>query len=324
MPTVLLEHQLEMLDLAESRSLLFGTEDTGYLTLTPPKWTGGDGRDGDTDRAQEDGRYFGRDLRGGATLGFEIGVLTDQLSIGTSEPYRSNVDYIAALNDWWDDEDFRSKPWQLAVLRYCVAGRTWRVYGRPRRFDDAPTILQQRGYTPVVCDFGVIDSSVYADVPDSLTIPLVALPDGGLIAPLEAPLTTTLSTVGDGAVTIGGSKSTWPWVTFNGPSTNPKVTIVGGGPLDNTGQPRDLVVGLNTEILDGMSVTVDPRPWSRGVYRNDGASYAGYLSPDTPVLRELKVRPNKTGESYQVIYSGTDATGTSSAIVNWRTARSKP
>lgn len=309
MPAVLSEHQLEISDANdETRALVFGTESTGFLTLKPPAWASGDARDGDVARPQEDGRYFGRDLRGGASVGFEIGVLTDLKSIGTTNPYRSNVDYLDALQSWWDDEDLRTRPWDLAVLRTCVAGQTWRAYGRPRRFDAASDRLTQSGYTPVVCDFAVIDNCVYADDYDQVNVPLVGMPDGGLIAPLAAPLTTTLATQAERTAVIAGSRSTWPWVTFVGPVTNPQAQI---GPL---------VVGLATSIPDGMSVTVDPRPWSRGVTRDDGANYAGFLSPATPVLRELKLPRG----SHQVIYSGIDATGTSECIVYWRNARSRP
>jgi hypothetical protein len=309
MPAVLREHQLELLDANdETRALLFGTEDTGYLTLTPPAWASGEAQDGDVNRSQEDGRYFGRDLRGGASVGFEIGVITDLLSIGAGDAYRSNVDYVDALQSWWDDEQLRLRPWDLAVLRSCVAGQTWRAYGRPRRFDPVVGKLVQQGYTPVVCDFAVIDNRVYADQVESVDVPLVSLPDGGLIAPLAAPLTTTDTAEEERVAVIGGSKATWPWVEFRGPVLNPKVQI---GPL---------TVGLATSIPGGMSVTVDPRPWSRGVTRNDGANYAGYLSYDTPVLRELTIRKG----TYPVVYSGIDATGTSQCVVYWRNARSRP
>lgn len=313
MPAVLSEHQLELLDANdETHALLFGTQDTGYLTLTPPAWASGDSRDGDVDRPQEDGRYFGRDLRGGASVGFEIGVLTDARSIGTSNPYLSNVDYLDALQSWWDDEALRTRPWDLAVLRTCVAGQTWRAYGRPRRFDAASGKLTQSGYTPVVCDFAVIDNRVYADEAESLTIPLVAPSESGFEAPVESPITTTPETSNDDTIVVGGSRPTWVWVEFQGPILNPKVTIGG------------LTYGLAASIPDDMTVTLDPRPWSRGVTREDGANYAGYLTPDTPVLRELLLRPNKAGESYNVSFSGVDATGTSSCTVYWRNARSRP
>jgi hypothetical protein len=309
MPSELLEHQLEILDANdETRALLFGTEGTGYLTLAPPAWVAGDTRAGDVDRPQEDGRYFGRDLRSGASVNLEIGVITDHLATPDSNAYRTNVDHLDTLQSWWDDERLRQRPWDLAVLRQCVAGRTSRAYGRPRRYDEAAGRLQQQGYTPVVCDFAVIDNRVYDDAAEQVNVPLVNLPEGGLITPLVAPLTTTGVTTGERVAVIGGSRATWPWVEFRGPVLNPKVQI---GPL---------TIGLAASIPDEMSVTVDPRPWSRGVTRNDGANYAGYLSHETPVLRELTIRPG----TYPVVYSGTDATGTSECVVYWRGARSRP
>lgn len=310
MPAVLSEHQHELLDGAdETRSLVFGTESTGFLTLSPPKWTSGDSRDGDVERPTEDGIYFGRDLRGGMTVGFEIGVLTDHLATADADAYRTNVDYLDELRSWWDDEDLRDKPWKYAVLRSCVAGRIWRGYGRPRRFDEAPTVLQQRGYTPVVCDFAMVDNNVYADVAQQVTVPLVVVPTGGgLLEPLVEPLNLTENTSGVRTTTIGGKRQTWAWVTFNGPVENPRIQI------------GDLVIGLTASIPDGLSVTVDPRPWSRGATRNDGANYAAYLSYETPVLREARVRPG----DHELVYSGIDATGTSTCVVSWREARGRP
>lgn len=310
MPAILSEHQHELIDGAdESRSIVFGTQSTGFMTLSPPTWTGGDSRDGDVDRPSEDGRYFGRDLRGALTVGFEIAVLTDHLATADSDAYRTNVDYLDELRSWWDDEDLRDKPWKYAVLRSCVAGRTWITYGRPRRYDESPTMLQQRGYTAVVCDFAGIDNNVYADVVQQQVVPLVVVPTGGgLLEPLVEPLNLTENAAGKRITSIGGRRPTWAWVQFNGPVDKPRVQI------------GDLVIGLNSSIPAGLSVTVDPRPWSRGVYRNDGANYANALSFETPVLRQAKVRPG----DYEAVYSGIDATGTSTCVVSWREARGRP
>jgi hypothetical protein len=322
MPTVLREHQVELLDAnRESRSLLFGTEDTGYLNLKPPAWSSGDPRDDDVDRPHEDGRLFGIDLRGGASIGFEIGVLTDARSIGTSDAYTSNDDYLDALQSWWDDEDLRLHPEDLAVLRTCVAGRTWRAYGRPRRFDAVEGVLKQQGYTPVVCDFDVVDNRVYSDIIQSQPMQLVVPPDGGIVEPLTAPITATMSSVNHDTFTIGGSRSTWPWIQFVGPVLNPQVVLEYLGP--QTPDPvrfPPLTIGLTASIPDDMTITVDPRPWSRGVLREDGANYAGSLSVATSILREMRLRPGQ----YRATFSGTDATGTSQCNINWRLARSRP
>lgn len=313
MPALLREHQLELLNANdETQALLFGTEDTGYLTLKPPLWRAGDTRDGDVDRPNEDGRYFGPDRRGGASVGFEIGVLTDRYSVDADDPYEANVDYVDALQSWWDDEDLRTNPWDLAVLRTCVAGRVWRAYGRPRRFDAVPDRLQQQGYTPVICDFDVADNRVYADEEQSMDLSLVIPPTGGLVAPLVAPLTGTGETEGQKNLVITGSRATWLCVDFHGPVSNPSVEIV----IGNT----KLVIGLATSIPDGLTVTFDPRPWSRGVTRGDGANYAGYISVATGLLSEMRIRKG----TYPVTYRGTDATGTSSATLRWRPARSRP
>lgn len=322
MPTELLEHQLELLDINdETRALLFGTEDTGYLTLVPPAWKSGDARDDDLDRPHEDGRYFGRDRRGAGSVGFEIGVLTDRLTVGAATAYERDSDYTDELLTWWDDEDFRTNPSDLTILRACVAGRTWRAYGRPRRFDAVKSRLAQLGYTPVVCDYAIIDNRLYADTPETLSIPLVTPPDGGFTAPFTTPLTTTEVSSNEDEIVIGGKKRTWAWIEFQagtGDLLNPQVILTR---TEETGPPTPPVtIGLTGSIPAGLRVTVDPRPWSRGATRQDGANYAGMLSVATPVLREMLMRPGR----YNVALSGTDATGTSSCTINWRTARSLP
>jgi hypothetical protein len=309
-PTLLREHQHEILTADETRSLVFGTEDTGYLTLTRPVWAGSETRLGDVERSQEDGVMFGRDFQGPKTVSFEMGVLTDRLTTDDADAHRQNLDYMNTLEGWWRDERLRARPWDYACLRSCEAGQTWRAYGRPRRYEEIAGPLTTRGYTPVMADFGLVDNRVYADVEDELTVGLFQPPDGGLVAPLVEPITMTgeSSSTDDGAIDVAGTRSTWIGATFYGPVLNPRV-VVGG-----------MTIGLNTSIPDGMNVTVDPRPWARGVFRDDGASLAGTISAATPQMKNLLLYPGR----HEVVYSGTDATGTSQCRVFWRSARSRP
>ena len=45
MPAVLREHQFELLDVDDTFSFVFGTEDTGFLTTTYPTITAADARE---------------------------------------------------------------------------------------------------------------------------------------------------------------------------------------------------------------------------------------------------------------------------------------
>jgi hypothetical protein len=313
MPTaVLREHQYEILSGDETRSLVFGTEDTGYLTLTRPKWNKADMRVGDVEASQEDGIQFGRDFSAPKSVTFEMGVLTDARNAlvpvgGTA--HSTNLDYLNAVETWWTDRRLRTNPWDYAVLRCCEDGSTYRAYGRPRRYEEMAGNFTKLGYTPVMADFQLLDDRVYTDVVSSASATLQQADEGGLMEPLMEPLSTVGETTGKSFIEVGGSRETWVWVEFTGPVTNPRATI------------GDLEVGLNATIpSDTVTVTIDPRPWSRGVLRNDGASLAGATTSATPQMKELLVWPGR----HEVTYTGSDVTGTSVCRVFWRSARSRP
>lgn len=302
------EHQYELATLDGSEAVVFGTQDTGYLTLTRPQTEAGDMRTGDRDRPQEDGRVFGRDWKGAKTLVFEIGVLTDRLS-GSNGVYRTNLDYLDALEVLWDDDQWREDPSAMAVLRSCQAGQTWRAYGRPRRFEAVEDIRTQQGYSTVLADFPMIDNQWYSDVEHSVDIMIGAPSEGGMSAPMTAPLATVAVTGGVGAVNIGGSTATWPVVTFYGPITKPRLTVGG------------LIIGLDMEVPAGEAVTYDPTPWTRHVYRHsDRTGVGGSVAMVTPRMPNAKIRPGQ----YEATLSGMDPSGSARARVTWRDARKRP
>jgi len=314
MPSVLREHQYELLPPDdEGEGLVFGTEDTGYLTLPRPVHTSGDSTTEDASRALEDGIQFGRDFVGGKSIAFEMGVLTDVNSplAPASVPlaHRMNLDYLDALEGWWKDPEWRRTPQSVAMLRACEAGRTSRAYGRPRRYDEVVGATTRQGYSNVVCDFQLIDNCWYADDEQMIEVGLAAPPDGGLVAPLVAPLTTTIESEGEVMAVVGGSKATWAIIEFVGPVLNPTLTI------------GDLTVGLTGTLAYDETVVIDPRPWKRTVLRStDGASLAGLLSRETPAMRDMVLDPG----THDVLFRGKDSTGSSRARLRWRDARSRP
>lgn len=311
MPSALRVHQHELMAENGARSFVWGTEDTGYLTLTKPAVSVAEPREGDVDRPGEDGRGFGQDLRGAKAFTFEVGVITDRLNgLDGGDPYAANVDHLDSLEAAWQDEWWRERPDRFAVLRSNEAGRIRRCYGRPRSYEEADGAFTAKGYTPVVAEFALIDGRWYDDTEQQVTCPLAPTTVGGLVAPLVAPLASTGESEGETFAQIGGSRSTWPIVEFDAPYgvTNPSVTIGG------------LTIGLRGTIPVGSVVTVDPRPWKRTVVRQDGANYAGWLTYDTPPLKKMLAAPGKQ----PVVYRGTDNTASSVARVRWRDARNRP
>lgn len=308
MPSALAEDQYELLAPTQDTGFVFGTESTGYQTATRPKIEQGEVRGNDIDLPYEDGRLFGRDYRGGKSLNFEINVLTDR--VGYS-PLRANLDYLDAFESIWTHEQWRDTPLAYAVLRACEGGRTVRMYGRPREYDDVHSGgLTRQGYSVVTATFDLFDGLVYSDEEFVAEAKVLPSSEGGLIAPLVAPLTTTMTSGGEALVSIGGTRATWPIIEFHGPIANPRVMI-----------GDKFVVGLNTSIGYGDYVRFDPRPWERAVWRaSNGESVSGDLSGDSIAMRRARLYPGL----YEVNVSGQDPTGTSFARIRYRTARSRP
>jgi hypothetical protein len=311
MPTALRQHQYEISAMDGSSPLLFGTEETGYLTIDRPTHAGGDPRDADTDRDGEDGVAFGRDHRAAKTVSFSIGVLTDKASVNASNPHLMNLDYLDRLESLWQSRRFRDEPGRMAMLRACeVTGRTYRAYGRPRRYEEAAGRLTRSGYTPVVCDFKLTDNAWYADVESIVTATLRPSPQGGFKAPLVAPITSILErSISTATATITGNRPTWPVIEFHGPSIDPSVQI------------GDFEAGIRGALAHDEVIVFDPSPWVRSVTRqSDGADMSGRLSAATVVMRRAQIDPG----THTVEYRGLDVTGESYARVRWRNARSRP
>jgi hypothetical protein len=310
MPSVLREHQHELnLPDAVEDGFVFGTEDTGYLTLERPKSTAGDIRGTDRERAQEDGVAFGIEFRGAKTVTFEIGVITDQLD-DTPSPYRANLDYLDALEVLWNHPQWRNSPDALAMLRSREAGQTWRCYGRPRRYEEVVGKLTASGYSTVVADFALIESSWYSDVESTADVYLPAGIAGGLQAPFTAPLSSVQATSGSRGILVGGSKDTWPVIEFTGPVAYPVLRI------------GDMIVSLRLSINAGDTVVFDPRPWVRAVYdkANPAKGYGGAVLSPTPRMVDCKIAPGE----YEVTLTGVDTGGGGYARVRWRNARARP
>jgi len=307
MPSVLREHQHELLSLDESIRLVFGTEDTGYQTATRPVVSAGETITQDTARPMEGGRAFGADYRGGKRYTFELNVLSPR---GDTHAHRTNNDLLATLEGVWEDERFRSDPDFMAVLRTCEAGRTRRCYGRPRDYAEAVGSLTAQGHTPVVAAFDLIDDRWYDDVDSSTRLTMVPTRSAGLVAPLTTPLASTRRGEASGRFAIAGTRPTWVRARFHGPVTNPVLRI------------GDLRIGLRTTIPFDEAIIFDSRPWVRSVYReSDGATMAGRIDATlTPPMRDCVFRPGE----YPAAYTGLDATATSYVDVIWQNAHSRP
>ncbi|MEU3455578.1 hypothetical protein ABZ671_18555 [Micromonospora sp. NPDC006766] len=281
-------------------SYSWGTAALGVMDRAgaPPDVGAVELRTDDADVPRGDGRRFGNDYRGGQTITFDL------LVLGADEAQAR--DREAELRRVWRGDAIRTTPGAVAELRANLGGRQRVAYGRPRRFAPAGKDTQH-GVSRVVCDFAAVDDLWYDPVQEQVTVALVPPPSGGLTAPLTTPLTTVPAGAGPGAIVVGGSLPVWPVITLRaatGTLTNPVVQVTSLWTL-----------ALTATVLPGQSITVDTRPWRRTVLRQDGASFAGALTPRTGVrLADAKVPPG----TWEVVLRGQDVSGTATMKFAWQ------
>lgn len=248
-------------------------------------------RDQDAQSPNSSRRLFGRDAKEGPLWGFEI-------AVSSGGAASSVLTEMGLLRSCWEREDLL--PGDEQALRYSIGGRVRRVYGRGRNFSFDPNRSLNAGtIRSVKAEFQTSDSFHYDDTQQQLTVGLVPVDSGGLVSPLASPLTTVAGSQRQGLVVIGGDSPAPVAVTFKGPITNPVVSSTGWQ------------VGLNATLAYDQSVTIDARTGT--VVRNDGANLAGALTRRT-YLPEARLRPG----SREIIFAGTDATGTATCTVKWR------
>lgn len=249
---------------------------------------------------RSDHMVFGRDYRQGMTVIFDMVLHKDRPSVGEGR------DLLAVLKKVWRNDSGRKIPNTVVPLRMNRHGIVSRVYGRPRSFMvDRGRI--DRAYVPITAEFQCVDDLWYDDEEESNSIAIVPAAVGGLSSPLSAPLTSTGVGEKEGEISVGGDTDTWIVATIHGPITNPEIDALGQWKLK-----------LLTTISNGDYVTVDSRPWSRGVLRNNVANVAGSITQDSPRLEEMKLPPG----DHQVVLRGSDGTGTAWIEYKWRKARS--
>lgn len=246
-------------------------------------------RDQDQLNPHGDDRYFGDDQLEGPTW-------TLELRTGRNVTTQTALAALGAVTRAW-----RAAPrgaGEESVLRYMVGGRTRLVYGRPRNFTFDPTLLYSHGYLSVGAQFVTADTLHYDDARKSLTVSLIPGDAGGLVSPLISPLTTIKGGRRQGLIQVGGDAPTPLEITIQGPITNPVVSS------------RGWVVGLTGSLAWDQSVTIDTR--RRTVQRQDGADLSGWLTRAT-FLPEARLLPG----TQEVVFNGTDATGTATCTVSW-------
>lgn len=255
-------------------------------------------RNGSKDRTQDsynplrDTLMLGRDQKSPPLWVFDF-------LVGHGEHAETLENWSRLARIW---EEAPRGPEDESVLRYAVAGRVRRMYGRARNFDPDPSRLFSLGRVPGAAEFQQADRLYYADDLEQVTLRLVRSSEGGgFVFPLVFPAISRPGGRRSDSVHVTGDAPTPMTITFNGPLANPAVAGEGWK------------AGLNTTLAYDQSVTIDSR---RGtVLRNDGASLGGALTRDS-YLPEVQLRPG----TQNITFTGTDQTGTASCNIGWRSA----
>lgn len=209
--------------------------------------------------------------------------------------------HVAELASAWRPAAL-SRPGELVPLRYELAGRSRRVYGRPGAWSDTDGSFTPQGVAEILAAFRVLDPAFYADVEDSVSLGIVPAESALLMFPATPPFLWR-SAGGESSrwAVVGGDAVARPRVTFYGPVTRPWVRVGG------------VLVELTGTIAYDDSVTVDAL--ARTVTHADGSRAGGLVSPRTRIS-DLKLSPG----SHEVTFGGDDITGTATVEVAWRSA----
>lgn len=267
-----------------------------YTSINVAKYSIGspDMETNDIRNPRADGEKHGREYRGGRTIAFDLNALSDG--------WTSGLDILASLEQRWNAAEYRLTPGRYSLLRYKIGYRTRRVWGSTREFATDSSI-DFLGNIPVTANFRTVDPYFYDDVERTNTISIAPVSSGGLIPPLSEPLTTLGVSESPGVITVGGNEAAWTYFVIYGPITSPRIQCLGEWDFQ-----------LNMTIPDGEFVSIDPRPWSRGIRLNGVSAVGGSLSQSSPRLEDLRLKPG----THEIILSGIDPTNTAYLLTGWR------
>lgn len=295
--TILKDHQFEILPSTDAADgFVFGigaavsVDNEGF----DPGETGWIDQDSVNSRRGHAG--FGRDVLGSKSWLWS--------SFVDAEDVEGAVETLEAFASAWRPETLVRESGALTALRYRVAGRDRRIFGRPRRFAAPPTNLILNGYVPVTHDFALVDSHTYDDVMSSALVPYASSSQGsGFRLPATFPVATrALEGAGSTQLSVGGTARAYPIVRFNGPWVNPVL------------RTDHWSLAWKGTIPSNDWVEIDARPWVMTVLNKSGASMVEGLDRRT-WLEDLWFAANTRP---QVAFSGIAPGGGATALIRWR------
>lgn len=272
----------------------FGTPENAAVILEGGLDTGAPSiRTQDVDNPVGDGALFGRDYLSGPTWSFTLGVRDD-------EDLDETLAELAAV---WRNEAVRQSPGAESVLRFRRRGKTYRVYGRPRRFGIKPAEVADDGWQEVDADFQVAEPFMYLDEEETLDLYLIdAAPDGGLVLPAVLPWELERTTnSGHGVITVQTIAPAPFVLEIFGPQVGALSNVRVAAP--------GWEIALDTSIAYDEKIVVD----TRAMTATKGArSVAGGLS------RRSRLSARLRSGHQEITFSGNDPSNTARARLSWR------
>lgn len=245
-------------------------------------------------------RMFGRDTLEGPTWTFTLNIISPDEN---SQSSLVALNALETLARHWRAMANSKIPGATSVLRYTRAGRTRRVYGRPRRFAYNPNKVK-KGVLTVEAEFVTADPYHYDDDYSSLDMSIAPPVGTGVDLPVILPVTLAPPSVRQGVIANSGADAPTPVkVTFYGPISAPYI------------QGRGWRLGTSGVIREGERVTMDSNPANLSVKHSSGANWIGRIDRYT-LFQDVRIPPG----SSEVTFGGTDPTGISRALIEWQPA----
>jgi hypothetical protein len=240
---------------------------------------------------------FGRDVLLGPLWAWDLHISRDDCE--------EAVESLAAFTTAWRAAQIRETPRTVLPIRYQLAGRTRRIYGRPQNVEDSVNNLILSGYAQLGADFQAVDGYTYSDDSSGVTMVIPATDfdrhGPGLVYPITLPASSVVGDESIRNVSIGGDTTAWGIFRFNGPWVDPSVY---------TDEWALSFPGF--EIPDGQFIEVDTRPWVKTVLLNGTAPVGGYMGKRQKLFG-ARLDPGDV----TIRAGGTSSTGTTCQI-SWR------
>lgn len=272
----------------------------GKVEVTSWSIGGREYRTDDTDRPRSDGIFFGQDFANPGDV--EIDLIIRAEGTGRQTRFEEAMEIRREFNRFWNGDEIRLVPGATSDLE--IAGIAI-VEGRPRHVDwddSRATFGIIRGKALFVRGF---DHSFEPGASwNEIEVGHIPVQQGGLVAPLIAPLSTTRVSSRARPFTVDSDEPVWPIITIKGPISNAKVELTHGW-----------TIHLNRSLAYDDVVVIDSRPGRRTMTLN--GLPRNVLSPAGARLSQLSISPG----IQEVALRGTTLEGTASVKVRWRNVK---